>query len=149
MNLRYLKHVCMLSLSVMSNSLWSHELYSTRLFCPWNFSGKNTRVGCHLLLPVIFLTQWSNLCLFSLNCMTLRSLSSPLLKSLHWLFISLWAEVWVIKMIYNKTLHDMTFSHPLLLWPHFPLISPSLSVILWTCQVHSHLRAFIPAISTL
>ena len=24
---------------------------STRLFCSWNCPGKNTRVGCHLLLP--------------------------------------------------------------------------------------------------
>ena len=31
--------------------------------CPWNFSGKNTRVGCHFLLLRIFPTQGSNLCL--------------------------------------------------------------------------------------
>ena len=33
--------------------------------CPWNFPGKNTRVGCvFLLLLGIFLTQESNPCLF-------------------------------------------------------------------------------------
>ena len=32
-----------------------------RSFCPWNFSGKNTRVGCYSLLQGIFLTQGSNL----------------------------------------------------------------------------------------
>ena len=32
-----------------------------RLLCPWNFPGKNTRVGCHFLLQGIFLTQGSNL----------------------------------------------------------------------------------------
>ena len=32
----------------------------TRLLCPWNFPGKNTGVGCHLLLQGIFLTQGSN-----------------------------------------------------------------------------------------
>ena len=31
-----------------------------RLLCPWDSSGKNTRVGCHALLQGIFLTQGSN-----------------------------------------------------------------------------------------
>ena len=30
------------------------------LLCPWNFSGKNTEVGYHLLFQGIFLTQGSN-----------------------------------------------------------------------------------------
>ena len=32
----------------------------TRLLCPWDFSGRNTRVGCHFLLQGIFLTQGLN-----------------------------------------------------------------------------------------
>ena len=31
-----------------------------RLFCPWDFPGKNTGVGCHFLLQGIFLTQGLN-----------------------------------------------------------------------------------------
>ena len=31
-----------------------------RLLCPWNFPGKNIRVGCHFLLQRIFLTQELN-----------------------------------------------------------------------------------------
>ena len=31
-----------------------------RLFCPWDFPGKNTRVDCHFLLQGIFQTQGSN-----------------------------------------------------------------------------------------
>ena len=31
-----------------------------RLLCPWDSSGKNTRVGCHALLQRIFLTQGLN-----------------------------------------------------------------------------------------
>ena len=27
-----------------------HGLYPSRLLCPWGFSGKNTGVGCHVLL---------------------------------------------------------------------------------------------------
>ena len=41
-------------------------LQPTRLLCPLNFSGKNTGVGCHFLLPGIFLTQELNLGLLCL-----------------------------------------------------------------------------------
>ena len=44
-------------------------LEPTRLHCLWDFSGRNTGVGCHFLLQGIFLTQGSNpqpLCL--LHC---------------------------------------------------------------------------------
>ena len=37
---------------------------SARFFCPWDFPGKNTAVGCHFLLQGIFSTQGSNPCLF-------------------------------------------------------------------------------------
>ena len=36
--------------SVMSDSLRPHGLSPARLLCPWNFPGKNTGVGYHLLL---------------------------------------------------------------------------------------------------
>ena len=38
-------------------TLWT---IATRLFCPWNYPGKNTGVGCHFLLQGTFLTQGSN-----------------------------------------------------------------------------------------
>ena len=38
-----------------------HGLQPTILLYPWNFPGKNTRVGCLFLLQGIFLTQGSNL----------------------------------------------------------------------------------------
>ena len=49
-----------LSHSVASDSLWPHELQPIRLLCPWEFSGKNLRVGCHCLLQGIFPIQGSN-----------------------------------------------------------------------------------------
>ena len=52
--------------SVMSDSLWSHGLWPTRLLCPWDCPGKNTGAGCHALLQGIFPTQGSNLCLLCL-----------------------------------------------------------------------------------
>ena len=57
---------CVLSYSVMSNSLQSHGLYPIRLLCPWNSPGKNTGVGCHFLLQGIFLSQGLNQCLLDL-----------------------------------------------------------------------------------
>ena len=36
--------------SVMNDSLWPYGLYPSRLLCPRDFAGKNTRVGCHALL---------------------------------------------------------------------------------------------------
>ena len=49
-----------LSCSVVSNSLQSQGLSPTKLLCPWNFPGNNTRVSCPFLLQGIFPTQRSN-----------------------------------------------------------------------------------------
>ena len=43
--------------------LWPCGLHPARHLCPWDFPGKNTRVGCHFLLWGIFLTQRLNPCL--------------------------------------------------------------------------------------
>ena len=37
----------------MSDSVWPHRQQFTRLLCPWDSPGKNTRVGCHFLLHFI------------------------------------------------------------------------------------------------
>ena len=48
-------------------------------FCPWDFPGKNTKVGCHFLLQGIFLTQESNLCLllWQVDSLPLSHVESP------------------------------------------------------------------------
>ena len=46
--------------------LHAHGLQPTKHFCPWDFPGKNTGVGCHFLLQGIFLTQGLNLNLLRL-----------------------------------------------------------------------------------
>ena len=51
---------CMLSCSVVSDSMWPHGLQPTRLLCPWDFPGKSTRVGYHALFEGIFPTQGWN-----------------------------------------------------------------------------------------
>ena len=46
----------------MSDSLWLHGHCSLPgSFCPWDFSDKNTGVGCYFFLQGIFLTQGLNL----------------------------------------------------------------------------------------
>ena len=52
--------VLSVSRSLLPNSLWPHGLQLTRLLCPWDFPGNDTRVGCHFLLQEIFPTQGSN-----------------------------------------------------------------------------------------
>ena len=62
---------CMLSHSVMSNSVRPHDLSQrTTLLCPWNFPGKNLGGGCYFLLQGIFPNQGSS--------------PSCLLHLLHW-----------------------------------------------------------------
>ena len=53
-------HCCVCECSVMFGSWHPYELQPARLFCPQDFPGRNTGVGCHFLLRGIFLTQRSN-----------------------------------------------------------------------------------------
>ena len=55
----FLFGMCVCSGSVVSDSLRPHGLQPAKLFCPWNFSGKNTGVGCHFLFQGIFPIQES------------------------------------------------------------------------------------------
>ena len=54
--LRFWKRSLLFSRSVVSYSLQPHGLESTKLVCPWNFPGKNARMGCHFLFWGIFST---------------------------------------------------------------------------------------------
>ena len=40
---------CCLVAKLCLTLLWPHGLWPTRLFCPWDFPGKNTGVGCHIM----------------------------------------------------------------------------------------------------
>ena len=78
------KHVyeCVLSCSVVSDSLRPHGLKPTRFLCSWNFPSKNTGLDCHFLLQGIFLTQELNplvLCLphWQADSLALHHLGRP------------------------------------------------------------------------
>ena len=57
----------MCACSITSDCLQPHGLSPTRIFCAWNFPGKNTGVGFHFLLQRIFAAQGSNL-IFCISC---------------------------------------------------------------------------------
>ena len=63
--------------SVVNDFLLFHRLSPTRLLCPWNSPGNNTRVGCHSLLQGILPIQGSNL---GLLCLQEDSLPSEHIK---------------------------------------------------------------------
>ena len=89
--------------SVVNDFLLFHRLSPTRLLCPWNSPGNNTRVGCHSLLQGIFLTHGANPGL--LHCRQILyywatreppsfklpvCISSVQALSHVWLFVTLW-----------------------------------------------------------
>ena len=62
---------------VVSDSSQAPGLKPTRLLCPWNFSGKNTGMGCHFLLQGILPTQGSNMHLLRADSLPVSYLGSP------------------------------------------------------------------------
>ena len=79
----FIKHTCMFSHSIMPQFFVTPMDYSmpgSSVY--WIFPGKNTGMGCHLLLQGIFLTQGSNTCLLCLlhwqgDSLPLNDLRSP------------------------------------------------------------------------
>ena len=57
---RYWLFLCACSVAQWCLTLQPHGLEPYRLFCSWDFPGKNTGVGSHFLLQRIFLTQGLN-----------------------------------------------------------------------------------------
>ena len=59
-------------------TLFSLCAVAARLLCPWDFSGKNTGVGCYFLLQGVFPTQGSHLHLLCLlHCRQVLYMLSP------------------------------------------------------------------------
>ena len=88
--IRLLLCVCVLSRSVVSDSLWPQGLQPARLLCSWNFPGKNTGVACHFLLQGIFPTQGSNTLLLHLLYWQVDFLPLRHLGSQHLIFYTRW-----------------------------------------------------------
>ena len=69
----------------MSTSLQLHGLQPIRFLCPWDFSGKNTGVGCHFLLQCMKVKSESEV---AQSCPTLHDPMdcSPPGSSIHEIF---------------------------------------------------------------
>ena len=74
---------CMLSHLIVSDSLQPHGLQPTRLFCPWDFPGKNTGVGSHSLLQGIFPSQGLCLLHWQADSLPLHHLGSQVWTNSH------------------------------------------------------------------
>ena len=84
---------CLWAHSAASDSLWPRGLQPTRLLYPWDFSSRNTGVGCHFLLQWIFLIHGLNPCLLRLlhwkvDSLPLSHLGSgkTIIKSICWYY---------------------------------------------------------------
>ena len=130
----YVKVSCEMSVhvysvtSVLFDSLRCYGLWSTRLFCPWDYPNKNTGVSCHVLLQRFFPTQgWSPRLMHLLHCR--RTLY-------HWatgeaLKMYIPIQIWVITSKYIKLDAQLMKKYS----EHFPShmhfsLSPSSSVAL-------------------
>ena len=91
--------MCVLSRSVVSESLQPHRLQPARLLCPWSSPGKNTGVGCPFLLQGIFLTQGPGI--------ELTSLRSPALAGEFFTISTTWEipiHMYILYIIHSNTL---------------------------------------------
>ena len=99
--------VCVCSVAKSCPTLQTHRQEPTRFLCPWDHSGKNTRMGCHFLLQGIFLTKGSNphlLCLlhWQVGSLTLGGLT------IHWIILNLFGSCFyrhlspsIISLLFN------------------------------------------------
>ena len=123
----------MLSCSVMSDSLQPYGLQPTRLFCPWNFPGKNTGVFCHFLPLGIFTTQRSELhllhllsCIVQFSCLVVSDPCNPMDCMQHGrLPCPSWSLLKLMSIESVMPSNHLSLCHPLLL---LPSIFPSIRV---------------------
>ena len=110
----------------MSDSLWPHGLWPTRLLCPWNFPGKIIEVSCYFFLQGIFPTQRSNLHL--LHCRQIFNLlgyqESPIKDS--YTFLNLGPRM--------KISHFINPFICCVIWPRTNLLTESLYILESICQ---------------
>ena len=91
---------CVCKLLQSCPTLWDPWTVAPRLLCAWDSPGKNTGVGCHVLLQGIFLTQRSN------SCLMFPALASRfIITGVTWKMSCLWLED-VKFRIFFETVHE-------------------------------------------
>ena len=117
--------------------------------CPWDFPGKNTRVGCHFLLQGIVLTQGSNPCLlyWQADSLLWNHQASPLLT--YFCFscpcfqcqikkkksLSRPTSVSLPSMLSSKNFMVSGFESDLMLWPYIQVLNPFRVYICVWCKI--------------
>ena len=88
----------------MSDSLWPYGLKSARLFCPWDFPGKNTGVGCHFLLQgSSWPRAWTCIsCIFCIGRCILCHWATR--EAHHQIFLNPWQQ-----LLYSKISTTLSF----------------------------------------
>ena len=104
-------YAILLSCSVVSDSLWPHELYPAKFLCPRNPPGKNSAVGYHFLLQGILLNQGSNHCLLCLLNWQTVSLPLSYLGSPWSILVYKIDRLWLLLILLNNFLSDISASH--------------------------------------
>ena len=106
-------HVQLLIRVQLFAALWT---VAPKILYPWNFSGKNTEMGCHFLLQGIFPTQ---------------ELNPGLLHLLHWLSGS-----FLLNHLGNKSLHNWV----ILKYLTWSLALGKFSLVMW---IFSHISLLL------
>ena len=119
-------------------TLRPHGLQPTRLLCPWDFPGTDTKVGCHFLLQGILPTQGSNPGL--LHCRQILYRLSYKGSYLSYIHTYIYTYVCVFICIYvHIYLH--TYIHLVLLGTCGAVVSVVLTDAVLTTNVGRILRA--------
>ena len=114
------------SCSIVSDSLWPHELWPASLFCPWSSLGRNTGGGCHFLLQRIFSTQGLDLGLPALETDSLPSEppGKPEYCHIIWIYYILIVYLYLIDILsfpnlgyYEKDFYKHSYVH-VFAWMH-------------------------------
>ena len=88
----------------------------TRILCPWNSPGKNTRVDCHFLLQGIFPTQGLNSCLLQMFPIIayyeILSIISLYNKSLLLIYLYIIVCIYIFKFYFIFKLYNIVLVLP-------------------------------------
>ena len=133
----FLLKICvfMLNDQVIFNSLWPHGL-ATSLLCPWDFPGKNTRVGCHFLLQESSRSR-DQTCISRLSCIVDKFFIAepPFWK--HWgenQFLCLFQVLVAVGILWFVALSSVFKVHTSL-----SILFPLSHDLFWASLLHRHL----------
>ena len=127
----------------MSDSVRPHRRQPTRLPCPWDSPGKNTRVGCHFLLQCMKVKSESEV---AQSCPTLSdpmdcSLPGSSVHGISQARVLEWGAI-AFSQIYHKGSKYQCSNHYVLLYWYFLLDASNFGWCPWRQCGLQHLSSF-------